>query len=96
MLILGAVNLMAEYITKDAVISLFEKWSDGYAYIEMPVQDAIRQVSAIPPADVVPWSFLERYADWLYALVQYPEFIREAKRFYLDSTVAMEGGNIDG
>ena len=45
---------MAEYITKDAVISLFEKWSDGYAYIEIPVQDAIRQVSAIPPADVRP------------------------------------------
>lgn len=45
---------MTEYITKDAVISLFEKWSDGYAYIEIPVQDAIRQVSAIPPADVRP------------------------------------------
>lgn len=45
---------MAEYITKDAVISLFEKWSDGYAYIEIPVQDAIRQVSAIPPADARP------------------------------------------
>ena len=45
---------MAEYITKDAVISLFEKWSDGYAYIEIPVQDAMRQVSAIPPADVWP------------------------------------------
>lgn len=45
---------MAEYTTKDAVISLFEKWSDGYAYIEIPVQDAIRQVSAIPPADVRP------------------------------------------
>lgn len=45
---------MAEYITKDAVISLFEKWSDGYAYIEIPVRDAIRQVSAIPPADVWP------------------------------------------
>lgn len=45
---------MAEYTTKDAVIRLFEKWSDGYAYIEIPVQDAIRQVSAIPPADVRP------------------------------------------
>ena len=87
---------MAEYITKDAVISLFEKWSDGYAYIEIPVQDAIRQVSAIQPADVVPWSFLERYADWFCALVPYPEFIREAKRFYLDSIGAMEGGVIDG
>lgn len=45
---------MVEYTTKDAVISLFEKWSDGYAYIEIPVQDAIRQVSATPPADVRP------------------------------------------
>lgn len=45
---------MVEHITKDAVISLFEKWSDGYAYIEIPVQDAIRQVSSIPPADVKP------------------------------------------
>lgn len=45
---------MAEYITKDAVISLAEKWSDGYVYIEIPVQDAIRQVSALPPAAVRP------------------------------------------
>lgn len=45
---------MTEYITKDEVISLFEKWSDGYAYIEIPVQDAMKQVSAIPPADVRP------------------------------------------
>ena len=50
----------------------------------------------LPSADVVPWSFLERYADWFCALVQYPEFIREAKRFYMDSVGAMEGGGIDG
>lgn len=54
-----------------------------------------RRVGATP-ADVVPWSFLERYADWFCALVQYPEFIREAKQFYLDSIGAMEGGGIDG
>ena len=45
---------MTECITKDEVISLFEKWSDGYTYIEIPVQDAIRQVSAIQPSDVRP------------------------------------------
>ena len=50
----------------------------------------------LPSADVVPWSFLERYADWFCALVPYPEFIREAKQFYMGSVGAMEGGGIDG
>ena len=56
--------MATEHITKDVVISLFEKWSDGYAYIEIPVQDAIRQVSAIPPADVRPVVLCGDCAHW--------------------------------
>lgn len=39
-------------------------------------------IEAVEPEDVVPWSVLERYADWFCAMVSYPEFIREAKMFY--------------
>ena len=52
--------------------------------------------SELEPVDVVPWSFLERYADWFCAMGSFPEFIFEAKRFYLDSIRAMDGGVIDG
>jgi hypothetical protein len=39
-------------------------------------------IEAVESEDVVPWSVLERYADWFCAMVSYPEFIREAKMFY--------------
>ena len=42
-------------------------------------------ISELKPVDVVPWSFLEWYADWFCAMGSFPEFIFEAKRFYLDS-----------
>lgn len=51
-------------------------------------------VDAQPAADVVPWEFLERYADWFCAQVSYPEFVREAKGFYENTTRAMDGGTI--
>lgn len=38
-----------------------------------------------PTVDAVPWEFLERYAEWFCATVSFPEFIREAKQFYLDA-----------
>jgi len=47
-----------------------------------------------PIIDAVPWEFLERYAEWFCAMVSFPEFIREAKQFYLDSCNAMKGGAI--
>lgn len=48
----------------------------------------------VPTVDAVPWEFLERYAEWFCAMVSFPEFIREAKQFYLDSCNAMKGGVI--
>lgn len=39
-------------------------------------------IEAVEPEDVVPWSVLERYADWFSGMVSYPEFIMEAKMFY--------------
>lgn len=38
-----------------------------------------------PTVDAVPWEFLERYAEWFCATVSFPEFIREAKQFYIDA-----------
>ena len=49
-------------------------------------------VESVPDADVVPWSSLERYADWFCASVSYPEFVREAKDFYV-GTWGMRSGN---
>lgn len=53
-----------------------------------------RWTDEAPDADVVPWEFLERYADWFCAQVSYPEFVREAKGFYENTTRAMDGGTI--
>lgn len=58
------------------------------------IQEYAEKILAIPAADVVPWEWLERYADWFCANVSYPEFIGEAKRFYEASLKAMEGGHI--
>ncbi len=44
----------AEYIEREAVAELFNKWADGYSYIEVPTKDAIACVRAIPAADVRP------------------------------------------
>ena len=52
---------MTEYIEREAVIELFNKWADGYSYIEVPTKDAIACGRAIPAADVVP----VRHGRWL-------------------------------
>ena len=39
-----------EYIEREAVIELFNKWADGYSYIEVPTKDAIACVRVIPAA----------------------------------------------
>ena len=43
---------MAEYIERETVVELFNKWADGYSYIEVPTKDAIARVRAIHAADV--------------------------------------------
>lgn len=60
----------------------------------MPLPEPDCDDSGTVGMDIVPWAFLERYADWFCAIVPYPEFVREAKMFYLDSIRAMEGGII--
>lgn len=45
---------MAKYIECEKVVELFNKWADGYSYIEVPTKDAIACVRAIPAADVRP------------------------------------------
>ena len=45
---------MAKYIECEKVVELFNKWADGYSYIEVPIKDAVSCVRAIPAADVRP------------------------------------------
>ncbi len=53
---------MKEYVEREAVLQVIEHASDGYEYIEMPVEYAIEEFNAIPVSDVVPWEWLKRYA----------------------------------
>lgn len=62
-------------------------WANAFSEIADMVDDQ-------PSADVVPWELLERYADWFCALVSYPEFIREAKAFYISTQEAMKESSI--
>lgn len=58
--------------------------------------DNENMIDSIPAADVVPWEWLKRYADYFCAGVSMPEFVREAKMFYEGTNEAMKGGVIDG
>lgn len=90
-----------EYIGRQAArLSLLEKGQCSRRYKigdtwELNYDEIRAAINQVPTADVVPWSFLERYAEFFCAVVSPSEFIREAKRFYSDSCGAMEGGNID-
>lgn len=79
---------MKEYIEKDLVMDTLLHEQYGYC-----CEDAINKIHS---ADVVPWEWLERYADYFCAGVSMPEFIREAKMFYESTNKAMQGGVIDG
>ena len=37
-----------DLISRNSVIELLKKWSDGYTYIELPTEDAINQMSSLP------------------------------------------------
>ena len=79
---------MDKYIKlRDAIDALGEEpeiWCETDEEAAMRNQWEMDKVAikAVEPEDVVPWSVLERYADWFCAMVSYPEFIREAKMFY--------------
>ena len=60
---------MKEYIEREAVLQVIEYVSDGYEYIEYPVEYAIEKLDAIPAADVVEvrhgrWVWDENGMDW--------------------------------
>ena len=79
-----------EYIEKQAAISEILGQPPEAHY---PTWYA-EQIKAIPPADVVSWAYLERYAEWFCADVSFPEFIREAKAFLKASGGFQEGNEI--
>ena len=83
---------MKEYIEKDAARDLMERALED----DWEIQYANDRLRDIPAADVVPWEWLELYADYFWAGVSMPEFVREAKMFYESSNKAMQGGVIDG
>lgn len=33
-----------EWVRKEDIIHLLERWSDGYSYIEIPTEDAIKKI----------------------------------------------------
>lgn len=44
---------MSDYIERDAVKQMINRWADGYSYIEVPTEWAEDEVRKIPAADVV-------------------------------------------
>ena len=86
-----------EYISKDSALACFGDWIDRYGH-EHTADEMVeyQKIEELPAADVVPWEWLERYADYFCAGVSMPEFVREAKMFYASTNEAMQGGVIDG
>jgi hypothetical protein len=89
---------MKEYIEREEAVRAAkngaDEWDGGCSrYRDASIESAMND---IPAADVVPWEWLERYADYFCAGVSMPEFVREAKMFYESTNKAMQGGVIDG
>lgn len=40
----NAPDIDSYYISKEDIIHLLERWSDGYSYIEIPTDDAIKAI----------------------------------------------------
>ena len=74
---------MADYISREAALSCFHDWIDQRGDVheadEIPEYQAIE---ALPAADVVPWAWLEKYADNFNATLTMSEFIREARMMW--------------
>lgn len=84
-----------EYIDRKATIKRVTFATPDCRGMESKIRvfDAVKAIGATPTADVVPWEWLERYADCFFAEVSIPEFVREAKMLFHN---AMQGGVIDG
>ena len=57
--------------------------ADEYkANIESAIDGLMVQREFTPTTEVVPWEFLERYADWFCGSCSHVEFVRMAKLFW--------------
>jgi hypothetical protein len=88
-----------EYVEKNEVLLTVDNQeiiagNDNLSLIDVAVLED--DIFSLPAADVVPWEWLERYADYFCAEVSMQEFVREAKMFYASTNEAMQGGVIDG
>lgn len=57
---------MGDYIERDAVTQMINKWADGYSYIEVTTDWAEDEVRKLPAADVAPvkrgrWKYTPAY-----------------------------------
>ena len=89
---------MKDYIEREAALNFETKITANPADIQAISQGMslyAKHIADIPAADVVTWSFLERYADFFCAVVSMPEFVREAKAFYLSTCQTQDGGETD-
>ena len=85
---------MADFISRDYTVENMENYPWDTGHDKNAAIHLVREL--VPAADVVPWEWLERYADYFCAGVSMPEFVREAKMFYASTNEAMQGGVIDG
>lgn len=52
---------MSDYIDRDAVTQMINKWADGYSYIEVPTEWAEDEVRKLPPVGgALPGRYLRR------------------------------------
>lgn len=87
---------MTDYISRGSALEV--RVSEGInddGILFVPYEDVTRYLQNLPAADVVPWNFLERYAEFFCAVVSMPEFVREAKAFYQSTCRAEDGGKIN-
>lgn len=68
---------MKEYIDRDAVMQMINKWADGYSYIEVPTECAEDEARKILAADVVEVSAIH---DSVYEAMQALNSVYFAKR----------------
>ena len=73
---------MPRYIDADALLNNTDglehvKYSQEYGHVVL-----VCDIIYAPTTEVVPWAFLERYAEFFCADVPYTEFVREAKLFW--------------
>ena len=76
---------MKKYIEKEKAVGIAYGYchtTDGRCCGPDDVVELYEELKAIQAADVVPWEWLERYADYFCAGVSIPEFVRKAKMVF--------------